>query len=57
MKQAPGFDGLLFDPFSLSQDGLAAPEVDISRGEVQFIGVRSPYIGGCALGRRYNIEL
>ena len=34
MKQAPGFDGLLFDPFSLSQDGLAAPEVDISRGEV-----------------------
>ena len=34
MKQAPGFDGLLFDPFSLSQNGLAAPEVDISRGEV-----------------------
>ena len=34
MKQAPGFDGLLFGPFSLSQNGLAAPEVDISRGEV-----------------------
>ena len=34
MKQAPGFDCLLFDPFSLSQNGLAAPEVDISRGEV-----------------------
>ncbi len=34
MKQAPGFDGLLFDPFSLFQNGLAAPEVDVSRGEV-----------------------
>ena len=34
MKQAPRFDGLLFDPFSLFQDGLAASEVDIGRGEV-----------------------
>ena len=34
MKQAPGFDGLPFDPFSLFQDGLAAPEVDVGRGEV-----------------------
>ena len=34
MKQAPGFHGLSFDPFSLFQDGLAAPEVDIGRGEV-----------------------
>ena len=34
MKQAPGFDSLSLDPFSLFQDGLAAPEVDIGRGEV-----------------------
>ena len=34
MKQASRFDGLLFDPFSLFQDGLAAPEVDIRRREV-----------------------
>ena len=34
MKQAPGFDGLPFDSFSLFQNGLAAPEVDISRGEI-----------------------
>ncbi len=34
MKQAPGFDGLSFDPFSLFQNGLASPEVDIGRGEV-----------------------
>ena len=33
MKHAPGFDGLLFDPFSLLQDGLAAPEVDVGRHE------------------------
>ncbi len=34
MKQAPGFDSLSFESFSLFQDGLAAPEVDIGRGEV-----------------------
>ena len=34
MKQAPGFDSLSFDPFSLLQDGLTAPEVDVGRGEV-----------------------
>ena len=34
MKQASHFDGLSFDLFSLLQDGLAAPEVDIGRGEV-----------------------
>jgi hypothetical protein len=30
--QAPGFDGLSFDPFSLFQNGLPPSEVDISRG-------------------------
>ena len=34
MTQAPGFNGLPFDPFSLFQDGLAAPEEDIGQGEV-----------------------
>ncbi len=34
MKQAPGFDCLPFDPFSLFQNGVAALEVDIGRGEV-----------------------
>ena len=34
MKQASRFDGLPFDPFSLFQDSLAAPEVDIGRSEV-----------------------
>ncbi len=34
MKQAPGFDGFPFDPFSFFQDGLAASEVDVGRGEV-----------------------
>jgi hypothetical protein len=32
--QAPAFDGLSLDPFSLQQDGLAAPEVDVGRGEI-----------------------
>ena len=34
MKQAPGFDGLSFDPFSLLQDSLTAPEVDVSGRKV-----------------------
>ena len=34
MKQAPRFDSLPFDPFSLFQNGLAASEVGIGRGEV-----------------------
>ena len=34
MKQVPGFDGLPFDPFSLRQDSLAAPKVDIGRDKV-----------------------
>ncbi len=31
MKQAPVFDGLSFDPFSLFQNGLPTPEIDIGR--------------------------
>ena len=32
--QATVLDGLSFDPFSFKQDGLAASEVDVGRGEI-----------------------
>ena len=32
--QAPGFDCLSFDPFSLQQNGLGSPEVDVCGREV-----------------------
>ena len=44
MKQASRFDGLLFDPFSLFQDGLAAPEVDVGGCEVLQALVVSPMV-------------
>lgn len=34
MQQAPDFDSPSLDPFSLLQDGLAAPQVEIGRGKV-----------------------
>src|SRR5260221_2230925 len=34
VMQASGFDGFAFDPFSLQQNGLAPPEVDVGRGEI-----------------------
>ena len=34
MLQAPMLDGLSFDPFSLQQDGLSPPEIDIGGREV-----------------------
>jgi hypothetical protein len=34
MLQAPSLERLAFGPFSLQQDGRAAPEVDIGRREV-----------------------
>ena len=34
VMQAPGVDSLLFDPFSLFQDGLSPSEVDIGRGQI-----------------------
>ena len=34
MLQAPLFDGLSLDPFSLQQDGLAASEVDVGGCEI-----------------------
>jgi hypothetical protein len=32
--QSSSFDGVALDPFTLKQDGLAASEVDIGRGQV-----------------------
>ena len=32
--QASLFDRVSFDPFAFQQDGLAAPEVDVGRGEI-----------------------
>lgn len=32
--QATLSDGISFDPFAFNQDGLAAPEVDVSRDEI-----------------------
>ena len=32
--QASGSDGVAFDPFSVQQDGQAAPEVGVGRGPV-----------------------
>ena len=32
--QAPGLDGLSFNPFSFQEDGPAAPEVDVGRCQI-----------------------
>src|SRR3954471_12379601 len=34
MLQAAVGDGLAFDPFAFEEDGLAAPDVDVGRGEI-----------------------
>ena len=34
MVQASVLDGLSFDPFSFTQDGLTVSEVDVGRGEI-----------------------
>ena len=54
MLQAPQFDGPSLDPFSLQQDGLAAPEVDVGRRKIVEALVIAPMIvaldEGCDLG-------
>ena len=54
MLQAPQFDCLSLDPFSLQQDGLAAPEVDVGGGEIVEAFVIAPMVvaldEGCDLG-------
>jgi len=44
VHQASVLDALSFDPFSFQQDGLAAPEVDVGRGEVGDSLVVSPVV-------------
>ena len=44
MEQAPGCDCVPFDPFSLFQDGVAALQVDIDRGEVLQALVIAPVV-------------
>ena len=44
MQQAPLIDSFAFDPFSCLQDGLAASEVDVGRGEIAEALVVSPVI-------------
>lgn len=42
--QAAICDSLLFDPFALEEDGLAAPEVDVGRGEIVDALVIAPVV-------------
>ena len=44
MLQATRLDGLLFNPFSLFQNGLSAPEVDVSGRKVLQALVIAPVI-------------
>jgi hypothetical protein len=44
MKQAPLYDGLSLDPFSLHQDGLAASEIDVGGSEIVEALVIAPMI-------------
>ena len=54
MLQAPQFDCPSLDPFSLQQDGLAAPEVDVGRRKIVEALMIAPMIialdEGCDLG-------
>ena len=54
MLQAPLFDRLSLDAFSVQQDGLAAPEVDVGGGEIVEAFVIAPMVitldEGCDLG-------
>ena len=44
VKQPTVLDGLAFDPFSLQQDRLTAPEVDVGRGEIVDALVIAPVV-------------
>ncbi len=57
MAHPPGFDSLSFDPCSLHQDGLAAPEEDISRCEVIQALVVSMVIVVIDKGRDLGLEV
>ena len=57
MLQASVGNGLSFDPFSLSQDGGTAPEVDVGRGEIVDALVVSVVIVVVDEGRDLGFEI
>ena len=57
MLQAPHFDGPSLDPFSLQQDGLAAPEVDVGGCEIVEALVIAAMIVSLDKGSDLGIEI
>lgn len=57
MLQAPQFDGLSFDPFSLQQDSFAAPEEDVGRREVVEALMVTPVVIALDEGRDLGFEI
>ncbi len=57
MLQAPQFECLSFDPFSLQQDCLAASEVDVGRGEIVEALMVAPVIVVLYEGRDLRLEI
>src|SRR5690606_12912037 len=57
MLQAPLFDGLSLDPFSLQQDSLAAPEVNVGGSEIVQALMISPMVVAVDEGRDLALEI
>lgn len=57
MLQAPLFDRLSLDPFSLRQNGMAAPEVDVGGGEIVEALVIAPMVVMLDEGRDLCFEI
>jgi hypothetical protein len=57
MVQAALFDGVSFDPFAFEQDGLAASEVDVGRGEIIEALVVSAMVVVLDKGRDLGLEV
>lgn len=57
MVQAALFDGVAFDPFVFAQDGLAAPEIAVGRGEIVEALVVSAMIVAVDEGRDLGFEV
>jgi hypothetical protein len=53
MLQTTIGDGLAFDPFAFEEDGLSAPEVDVSRGKI----VEALVIAGMVVMRHEGRDL
>ena len=57
MVQAAIGDGLAFDPFAFEQNGLAAPEVDVGRGEIAWALVVAAMVVVLDKGRDLAFEV